>query len=369
MRGHRQGSLCRRGNNGLWVARVSLPDGSRRTATSMDKRVAQAELLRLLRETGQGVRRTKRLSVAECLRWWLADAVDTSSLAPKTKAGYRGIVKNHLVPLFGDYPIERLTEGVISDGLTRSATSTRTKTHHRAVLHQAFLWAASHRLVAENPVAHARLPTPRGREAATLTLEQAMTVIEKTRGDWLHPLWTLFLTTGVREAEALGLTWDDIDLAAGRATIRATLHRTRDRDEPWERRPTKSGRTRSVPLGPMALAALAAHKAHLADLRRPDWRYFGLVFLTEAGRPYHGSAILARWYETLERLALPRVRVHELRHTAASLMLSLGFGLEDVKQILGHSTIRITSDTYSHPIDSRLKLVADGLDRALRRVQ
>ena len=87
MRGHRQGSLCRRGNNGLWVARVSLPDGTRRTATSMDKRVAQAELERLLRETGQGVRRTKRLSVAACLRWWLADAVDTSSLAPEDEGG------------------------------------------------------------------------------------------------------------------------------------------------------------------------------------------------------------------------------------------------------------------------------------------
>jgi integrase len=369
MRGHRQGSLCQRGDNGLWVARVSLPDGSRRTATSMDKRVAQAELERMLRETGQGVRRTKRLSVAAFLRWWLADAVDTSGLSPKTKAGYHGIVENHLVPLFGDYPIERLTEGVISDGLTRSATSTRTKTHHRAVLHQAFLWAASHRLVAENPAAHARLPTPRGREAATLTQEQAMTVIEETRGDWLHPLWVLFLATGVREAEALGLTWDDVDLANGRVTIRATLHRTRDRGEPWERRPTKSGRTRSVPLGPMAVAALSAHKARLAELRQPDWRYFGLVFLTEAGRPYHGSGVLARWYETLERLGLPRVTIHGCRHTAASLMLSLGFGLEDVKQILGHSTIRVTSDTYSHPVDERQRLVADGMDRALRAVK
>ena len=369
MRGHRQGSLCRRGNNGLWVARVSLPDGTRRTATSMDKRVAQAELERLLRETGQGVRRTKRLSVAAFLRWWLADAVDTSNLAPKTKAGYHGIVENHLVPLFGAYPIERLTEGVISDGLTRSGTSARTKSHHRAVLHAAFLWAASHRLVAENPARGARLPTPRGREAVTLTLDQAMTVIERTRGDWLHPLWVLFLTTGVREAEALGLSWDDVDLVAGKATIGATLHRTRDRDEPWERRPTKTGRTRTVPLGPLAVAALAEHKARLADARRPDWRYFGLVFLTETGQPYHGSGILLRWYETLAALGLPRVRVHELRHTAASLMLSLGYGLEDVKQILGHSTIRITSDTYSHPSESRLKVVADGLDEALRRAR
>ena len=118
------------------------------------------------------MRRTKRLTVAACLRWWLADAVDTSSLAPKTKAGYRGIVENHLVPLFGAYPVERLTEGVISDGLTRSGTSARTKSHHRAVLHAAFLWAVSHRLVADNPAAKAQAADaagPRGGDAHAST--------------------------------------------------------------------------------------------------------------------------------------------------------------------------------------------------------
>ena len=89
--------------------------------------------------------------------------------------------------------------------------------------------------------------------------------------------------TSPNTSSALGLTWDDVDLVAGKATIGATLHRTRDPREPWQRRPTKTGRTRSVPLGPLAVAALAEHKARLADVRQPDWRYFGLVFLTETG--------------------------------------------------------------------------------------
>lgn len=367
VKGHNEGSLYQRRSDGLWIASVSLPDGRRRSASSKDKAKARDHLRRLLRETGQGVTRTKRLTVAELLRSWLAEAVEPSALAPKTRAGYVGIVENHLVPLFGAFAVERLTPGAIADGLTRSATSPRSKGHHRAVLHSAFEWGRAHRLVPENPAGSARLPTAIVKDATILTLEQAMTVIEETRGEWLHALWLLFLTTGMRESEALGLTWDDVDLAAGRIKVVATLHRSGNRRDPWIRRPTKTRRERVVPLGAMVVAALTEQQRRLAEARQDDWRYFGHVFLNEQGQPYHGTRVLLLWYETLARLGLPRVKIHELRHTAASLMLSLGYTLEDVKQILGHSTIRVTSDVYSHPVDSRLREVAEGMDRALRR--
>ena len=197
----------------------------------------------------------------------------------------------------------------------------------------------------------------------TLTLDQAMTVIERTRGDWLHPLWVLFLTTGAREAEALGLTWDDVDLVAGKATIGATLHRTGTRGSRGS-----GGRRRRAARAACRWARWPwprwPSRRRFADVRQPDWRYFGLVFLPSTGSPgtARRPAALVRDAGGPGAAAGARSR---LRHTAASLMLSLGYGLEDVKQILGHSTIRVTSDTYRHPVEARKRLVAEGLDEAL----
>lgn len=367
MRGHREGSVFQRKSDGLWVAKVSLPDGRRRATYSRTKALARESLKELNRELGRGVRRTRRLTVAELLRSWFAD-VEASTLAPKTIAGYRSIVNRHLEPDLGHYRIEDFHPGTINRWLTKATAAQRTKLHWRAALWTAFNWGVAQRLVADNPVAGSKSLPVDENPPDILTLAEARRVINETEGDWLHPLWVLLVTTGMREAEALALTWDDdIDLTAGTVTIRATLHHTTDPEQPWERRATKTRRVRTIPLTQLAVEVLTAHRLKMAALRQNDWRYWRHAFINESGQPYHGTRVLLLWKRRLAELGLPIVVIHELRHTAASLMLSLGYSLEDVKQILGHSTIRVTSDVYSHPVDSRLRLVAEGMDKALRK--
>ena len=366
VRGHREGTVFQRKADGLWVAAVSLPNGKRRRRYARTKALAQEALRDLQRELGRGVRRTRRLTVAALLRSWFADVL-ASDRAPKTVAGYRSLLDVHLLPELGHYQVEDLTAGAIDGWLARSGGEPQTLRHRRAALRAAFNWGIAQRLVSDNPVMGSKAPRLDPTPPTILTLAQAQQVIEQTRGDWLHPLWVLFLTTGMREAEALALTWeDDIDLDVGTVTVRSTLHHTKDPETPWERRATKTRRVRTVPLTQLAVDALREHRTRMYGLRQPDWTYYRHAFLNERGLPYHGTRVLLLWKRRLAELGLPPVVIHECRHTAASLMLSLGYGLEDVKQILGHSTIRVTSDVYSHPVDRRLRLVAEGLDRALR---
>ena len=150
----------------------------------------------------------------------------------------------------------------------------------------------------------------------------------------------------MRESELLGFAWDDVDLTSGVITVRSQLQR---REGGWALTPpkTKSG-SRSIALAPDVIAALRKHEHRSARERRPTWKYFGLVFLTEDGDPLYGWRILNELYAHEDRLGLPHLPVYDLRHTAASLMIASGLSLEDVKVTLGHASIRTTSDTYSH---------------------
>lgn len=367
VRGHNEGTVFRRKSDGLWVAKVSLPDGRRRSAYARTKAKAKDELERLNRDLGRGIRRTRRLTIAELLRSWLIE-VEASSLAPKTIAGYRTIARRHLIPGLGAFRADDLTPDAIDRWIAEMGGSPRSLSHRRAALRTALNWGIARRQISGNavegskPVAQATTPPD------VLTIAQAQKVIEGTAKDWLHPLWVVYVTTGMRESEALALTWDDLDLKAGTVRIAATLHHVKDEKRPWVRRATKNKRVRTIPLTRLAQEALTEHHARMVLTREASWRYYGHVFLNESGLPYHGTRVLLLWYETLTKLELPRVKIHELRHTAASIMLSLGYTLEDVKQILGHSTIRVTSDVYSHPVNERLRLVTEGLDRALRKV-
>jgi integrase len=160
----------------------------------------------------------------------------------------------------------------------------------------------------------------------------------------------------MREAELLGIAWEDVDFAAGTVRVHQQLVRVAGE---WRLAPpkTKAG-ARTVALAPDAMAALRDHQRRMAAERTPDWPFYGLVFVTERGKPIYGWRLLQMLGAHARRLGLPPVHVHDLRHSAATLMLEAGLTLEDVKQTLGHSTIAITSDVYSHPSKERQHEVA-----------
>ena len=169
-------------------------------------------------------------------------------------------------------------------------------------------------------------------------------LIDGTREDPMHPFYVLALSTGMREAEMLGLTWERIDFDRRTVTVADTLQRVNGE---WKLLPPKTERSRrTIDVPEATIVALRAHRTAQRLLRAskgelgPD----GLVFTTSTGRPIHGSNLLPRFRATLERLGLPRITIHDLRHSAATWLFALGVPLPVIADRLGHSTIRVTAD-------------------------
>jgi integrase len=184
----------------------------------------------------------------------------------------------------------------------------------------------------------------------TLTEEQVGRLFQATRGHRLHALWILLATTGLRLGEALGLLWTDIDVSGGRLVVSRALQRQPGVGYVFvEPKTTRSRRT--VYLAPGTLTALTEHRRRQAEDQLgagPDWNTTGLVFASPIGRPVDGTWTTKRFHRALDQAALPRIRIHDLRHTAATHLLNRGVHPKVVQELLGHSTISLTLDIYSH---------------------
>ncbi len=176
----------------------------------------------------------------------------------------------------------------------------------------------------------------------------------------------LAVTTGLREGELLGLRWQDMDLERGKAQVRRQLTRTKDG---LSFTSPKRGRTRSVRLTPSAVAALRAHKASQNEERFEIgslWQETGLVFTTKKGTPLDvGNITYGSFRPLLERADLPQIRFHDLRHTAATLFLGKRVHPKIVQEMLGHSTITQTMDTYSHVLPDMQDEAVSAMEDAL----
>jgi integrase len=201
----------------------------------------------------------------------------------------------------------------------------------------------------------------RRKRPAVLTDAQVRVLIDGTRGERLHAYWTLAATTGLRQAEMLGLTWADID----GATVH--VHRTLL----WEDGKPVLGRTktetsvRDVPIPPVAIAALREHRRMQLEERAAAGvpTEEGLVFLTVRGQPIRGSNLMPPFRAALARLGLPPVTIHSLRHSAATVLIVSGYPIAKVAAILGHSSSRVTEMVYSHLTGKDTADAADVMER------
>jgi integrase len=177
-----------------------------------------------------------------------------------------------------------------------------------------------------------------------LTSGELIQLFDSTQGDRLHALWILLGTAGLRRGEALGLEWADVDLDGGRVSVRQTLQRRRGAG--FVLVPPKTPRSRrSVLLTGLAVIALREHRCRQTAKFGDDSRF---VFTNRTGGPLDGSRATTGLAKALLEAGLPRVRVHDLRHTTASVLLEMGVHPKIVQDLLGHSTIAVTMDTYSH---------------------
>ncbi len=422
VRGHNEGSLFRRAT-GQYVAVVTMRDGRRVSRWAKDRDAAKVNLAELLRLRDAGAPTTARIRVGDYLERWVSD---DHGWAPATARKHEIAVRVHIVPSLGGLRLRELQVRDIERFLA-GRSRTRTVLHLRATLRRALADAERDGLVDRNVAGMARPPAVRDRERTILDAAQARSLLETTRTTRYGPLWTILVTTGLRISEALGLAWSDVDLGgndetvgsgnradpgvlvgrpvprsrgalredgrAGRDGLVDRVHRPARLGEPdhgfpvhvrpgggaaitvrlalsreageWVRRPPKTAKgRRTIPLTALGVEALRAQR----EQQRADRGMAsvdGLVFTTPTGHPHHATNLLPRLRADLAAAGLPKVGLHDLRHSAATLLYSMGVPLEVIADQLGHSTVRVTQDLYRHRVPELQRAAADRMQEAL----
>ena len=350
-----EGTVARKPRaDGQWVARYTVveEDGSVRRPVLYAK--TRAEVSRKLRDAlaarDRGERRPGKQTVADYLATWHDGT--RPQLRPQTWQRQGEHVRLHLVPTVGRFPMHKLApvdvQRAYAQLLERGLSAATVRRTH-AVLHRALGQAVRWRLLAANVADMVDPPRVSRAEMAAFSPVDARRFVAAVRGDRLEALYVVALTTGLRQGELLALRWAEVDLDA--AWLQVTGSLVRDRGELGIAE-TKTARSRRrVELAAIAVDALRAHK--LAQLEQRValanvWQDRGLVFASETGGFIGKSTIQKHFPRLLAAAGLPRIRFHDLRHTAATLMLGRGVHPKVAADMLGHSTIAVTLDLYSH---------------------
>lgn len=369
-RGNNEGSIYWR-KDGRWVAALNLGyQGGRRNRKHYFGRTRQEAAQKLQRAqralADGGALTSDRQTVSSLLEIWLRDSA-TERVRPRTLERYEGIVRLHLIPALGHIRLNKLTPAHVDAMMNRAfkdGASPRSVAQHRAVLQSPQrrdalgLGESKHRepcrAAARARTRHPR-PNTKGRQGAPPGLQ----------GDRLEALFTVALTSGLRQGEALGLRWSDLDLEVGVLTVRRTPQRI---SGSWRLMEPKTARShRTIPLPAPVAASLREHRARqLKERLRAEGAWEGqawgdLVFADELGRPLSGFHVLRRFKALLTEAGLPTMRYHDLRHGAASLMAAQGVPARVAMELLGHSQISTTMNIYTH-------VTADAQRDAVERV-
>lgn len=327
------------------------------------KKEAEAALAKLIAEVERGTFFDPgKLTVGEWLQEWLKGHC-TGDLSPTTIRGYRMMVEKHLIPAIGDIPLAKLQpvhlknyyaqarESGRVDGRPSKGTrlSARTVLHHHRVLHKALHEAEKLGLISRNPADLVDPPRAEKKVPVTLTVEEAERSLEVLRGTYLYIPSLLAIATGARRGEILGLRWKDVDLDARAVTIEQELLRV-ERQYIF-RQPKTTGSVRPIPIPPFVAEELKAHQLQQKKWRLAAgsaWQDTGLVCTSEDGSPINPDTLSPRFVKIMQRAGFPHITFHGLRHTHATLLLKWNVHPKKVSERLGHSSIKLTMDTYSH---------------------
>jgi integrase len=380
-----EGSVYR-GTDGRWRGAVTWtePDGRRRRRTvSAATGAAARERLDALRaelRIGRLAPAGAGLTVGDYLAGWIER--HRGRVRPATWRTAEMYVRVYLIPALGRLTLARLSpadveralesfvgEGRPIDGRDvrpRRPVSPVTAGHVRKVLRRALRDAVRDGLAARNAASEASPPRVPHRPVTYLTPADVRRLIEATRDDDFGPLWALAATTGLRRGELLALTWPDV--ADGRLTVRRSV--ARDGRGGWEATEPKSDRSRrTIPLPGTARAALDVQRERQAAWRNAAGKVWqdrdGRVFTDTIGRPLLPEYVSHRFPKARAAAGIPPVRLHDLRHTAATMMLAEGVPLAVISEWLGHAGIAITASHYAAIVPQLHRQAADAMDRAL----
>jgi len=364
-----RGSVRKRGSTYTWYLFVPDPVTGKRRQHSKGgfrtKRECQAALndaLAALR-VGTFIESSRRTLASYLVDEWLP-AMQPPRVRPSTWLSYQRNLERHVVPALGEIELQRLAPAhltafyrslLISGRLDgRGGLSAKSVKNIHGALHPALKDAVRWGYVARNVADAADPPKVVTPEMQVWSPAQLRTFLTYVREDRLYAAWMLFATTGMRRGEVAGLRWTDLDLTGGRVSPRKPRVQVNYPVHVSEPKTAKG--KRSLALDPVTVAALREHRARQAEERLlvgSGWQDSGLVFTWGDGRPLHPERF-SRWFERLAREAgLPKIRLHDVRHSYATAALAAGVPAKVVSERLGHANIAITMDTYSHGMDER----------------
>lgn len=363
------GSVYRRESDGRWTASFIVEETGKRQYLYADKddntqQNAYKKLQNAFFEQKQGKLATgPQQTVEQFLEDWL-EKTQKLNVRRSSYCRQQAIIRKHILPAVGHLQLRKLTPLHVRDlyaaKMQEGLKPSTIRTIHAAFRH-ALADAVRWKLVSQNVCDQVSPPAIKKHKAQTLTLAQAIHLLKVSRGDRLEAFVTLALTTGMRHGEMAALRWNDIDFDDRSLKVERTVQRLEQRFVEGEPKTRKS--EREIMLPQITIEALQRHRTQQQEaLARAGikWREQGLVFCDKRGNFIHSMTTLNRFRRLLDKAGLPRMRIHDLRHTASTLLI-LVMGQPDklVQELLGHESLEMTEGIYTHTDRAMLRKMMD----------
>lgn len=381
-RGNSEGSIFQR-TDGRWCAVLDLGwiNGvrQRKTLYGMTRREAAEKLNQAIRTKAQGLPvAVERQTLSQFLNRWLTDSVK-ASVRPLTFEQYAQHLRLYINPAIGQFQLSKLTPQHVQafiNAKLKEGLSPRTVQITLFVLRRALEQAVKWDLVARNVAKLVDTPHAERPEIKPIVADQVQRFLQAVKGERIEAVFTVGLALGMRRGEVLGLRWEDIDFVCRTVSVKQAVQRSGGRFAEGDGQrsklhfvtPKSFRGIRTLAMPDCVASALQSHRARQAEerlLAGSGWQDFGLVFTTRKGTPIEPRRVDTEFKRILKKAQLPEtIRLHDSRHFAASLLLAQGVHPRTVMEILGHSDISVTMNTYSHVVPELMRDAADKIDAA-----
>lgn len=365
-RGRGEGAIYWREDRKRWIAELPLEDGNTKYYSGKTYAEAQRKLNQAKLEQQQGRLATgPQQTVQKFLEHWLE--VRKPQIGDNTYTNYLYYLKQHIFPALGQLRLQQLSSRHIDElyaqKLKEGYAAETVRGIHR-LLHSALEYAVKWRDVSINVSDRVESPRPVIYEAEVLTLEQATRLLASVKDKRYEALLTLAVTTGMREGELLGLKWGDIDLEEPGLVVRRTVYRKKGHGI-VEGEPKTETSKRKILLPQFVLETLLRHRDIQREMREQaglQWIENDIVFSTRTGGFISVQHLRRAFKEMLSNANLPIIRFHDLRHSAATILVGMGVHMKQIQKLLGHSSITITMDRYAKALPSMQREMMNQVD-------
>ena len=333
------------------------------------RRLAKEKIKSLPIYDGSLVPAAAKLTTGEYLTNWITKK-HKSSIAATTYRRYTSLINVHIIPALGSIKLQAVTKNHVNAlmlQMREKGQSARSQQQARALLSAAFESAMEDDLVASNPVVKSRTITLDTAQIHPFSLAEVQTLLTKTNGVQMQARVRMAVLYALRQGEALGLQWKDVDFTKKTVFIWQQIQKIEGTYQFVKLKSEDS--TRTLEIDDETLAALKAHKIqqNMDRLAVGDkWKDHDLVFTTSVGKPIDCKTDYRQWHRALANAELPMKRLHDARHTAATLLFDQGLDIEVIRRFMGHSSVLLTSKTYVHHSARQLKGAAELINRMIK---